>query len=271
MGKVKRVVLLAVVALVVLGRSDVLAEEPKKIRDNSFLIEEAYNQEPGVVQHIQGVFYNRKHKSWNYTFIEEWPVPKETHQLSMTVPVNHTHSDGTETGIGDILLNYRYQAVLKDPVALAPRFSLILPTGDQGKDLGDGALGFQVNFPASVEIGDKWVTHWNLGATYIPNAKGPGKIRGDKTGFNFGASLIYLLSENINVLVEAVGSSNDVFDGDGLLRREESFFLNPGMRFAINFKSGLQVVPGIAAPIGVGPSGGEYGVFMYLSLEHPLF
>jgi hypothetical protein len=29
------------------------AEAPSQIQDNSFLIEEAYNQDPGVVQHIQ--------------------------------------------------------------------------------------------------------------------------------------------------------------------------------------------------------------------------
>ena len=128
-----------------------------------------------------------------------------------------------------------------------------------------------MNIPASIEIGEKWVTHWNLGATYIPNARGPGGIRRDTTGFNFGASLIYLLSENFNLLVEAAGSSSESIGEDGRLRREESFFINPGMRFAVNFKSGLQVVPGIAMPIGVGPSAGEYGVFVYLSLEHPLF
>ncbi|MGE5790801.1 MAG: hypothetical protein ACM33C_08005 [Syntrophaceae bacterium] len=55
------------------------------------------------------------------------------------------------------------------------------------------------------------------------------------------------------------------------MRREEAFFINPGLRFAINFQSGLQVVPGISMPIGVGPSEGERGVFVYLSLEHPLF
>ncbi|MRR28995.1 transporter, partial [bacterium] len=33
----------------------------------------------------------------------------------------------------------------------------------------------------------------------------------------------------------------------------------------------LQVVPGIAFPIGFGPSKGEYGAFAYLSFEHPLF
>jgi len=180
-------------------------EQVGKIRDNSFLLEEAYNQEPGVIQHIQAFQYIRKDKSWNYTFTEEWPVPKETHQLSATVPVSHLNSD-TETGIGDIVLNYRYQLVFKDPVALAPRLSLILPTGDDEKGLGDGALGFQTNIPLSVELGDRWVTHWNLGATYIPNAKGPGGVRRDTTGFNYGASLVYLVSENFNLLIETAGS-----------------------------------------------------------------
>lgn len=270
MGKVKRVVPLAVLAFVMLGPAGLLAGEPKKIRDNSFLLEEAYNQDPGVIQHIQSFQYMRD-KSWIYTFTEEWPVPKETHQISATVPANHIQSDGTETGVGDIMLNYRYQAVLKDPIALSPRLSLIFPTGDEEKGLGNGALGFQVNIPASIELGGKWVTHWNLGATYIPNAKGPGGVRRDTTGFSYGASLVYLSSENFNLLVEAAGSSQDTIEEDGLSRREESFFINPGMRFAVDFKSGLQVVPGIAIPIGVGPSEGEYGVFLYLSFEHPMF
>ena len=270
MEEMIKVGLVAAVAFLMLGHSGVLAEEPKKIRDNSFLIEEAYNQEPGVIQHIQTFLYTRD-KSWFYTFTDEWPVCRETHQLSVTVPVHHIDSDGTETGIGDVLLNYRYQAILKDPFALAPRFSLIFPTGNDEKGLGDAALGFQVGIPASIELTDRWVTHWNLGATYIPNAKGPNGIRRDTSGFFYGASLIYLLSENFNLLVEAVGNAQDNIREDGSLRREESFFINPGLRFALNFKSGLQVVPGISMPIGVGPSEGERGVFVYLSLEHPLF
>lgn len=245
-------------------------EEAEKIRDNSFLIEEAYNQEPGVIQHIQ-TFQRMKDRSWNYTFTEEWPVPRETHQLSVTVPVAHLPDDGGATGIGDVLLNYRYQLLLKGAVALAPRLSLIFPTGDDDRGFGNGVLGYQANIPLSVEIGNKWVTHWNLGATYIPNAKGPGGVRRDTTGVNYGASLVYLVSEHFNVFVEAVGASNEAIQEDGSLRREKSFFINPAMRFAIDFKSGLQIVPGIGVPIGIGPSSNEYGVFVYLSLEHPFF
>jgi hypothetical protein len=46
--------------------------------------------------------------------------------------------------------------------------------------------------------------------------------------------------------------------------------LNPGVRFAINRPSGLQIVPGIAYTIGVGPSNGRRAIFLYLSFEHPL-
>lgn len=246
------------------------AEETKKIQDNSFLIEEAYNQEAGVVQHIQSFMYLKKSKDWLYTFTQEWPVPKETHQLSYTIPVNRLHDNDT-TGVGDILLNYRYQAILKDRIALAPRFSLILPTGDYKKGLGTDTVGYQVNIPLSVELSDKLVTHWNMGTTYTPRAK---DTLGDKAnihGFNYGTSLIYLATENFNLMLEAAGTSTETAPLNGAKSIDSTFFINPGVRFAINCKSGLQIVPGFSVPIGIGPSKGEYGGLFYLSFEHPLF
>ena len=47
--------------------------EAQRIEDNSFLIEEAYNQEAGVVQHINTMFYDWKHDTWSYSFTQEWP------------------------------------------------------------------------------------------------------------------------------------------------------------------------------------------------------
>ncbi len=37
-----------------------------KIMDNSFLLEEAYNQELGVIQHIQTFQYLEKSENWEY-------------------------------------------------------------------------------------------------------------------------------------------------------------------------------------------------------------
>jgi len=246
------------------------AEEIKKIQDNSFLLEEAYNQEDGVIQHIQVFQYLKKSKDWQYSFTQEWPAPKQAHQLSYTIPVAHLDGDDT-TGIGDVQLNYRYQAIMQDRVALSPRLSLILPTGDHKKGLGTDTVGYQINIPLSVELSDKVVTHWNMGATYTPRAKDIAEERANIRGFNYGASLIYLVNENFNLMLETAGTSVETFPVNGLSATESTFFINPGMRFAINFRSGLQVVPGFSIPIGVGPSEGEYGGLLYLSFEHPLF
>ncbi|MGA2507488.1 MAG: transporter, partial [Chitinispirillaceae bacterium] len=244
------------------------AQEAKKIQDNSFLVEEAYNQEDGVIQHIQ-TFQFMKDKTWGYSFTQEWPVPKQAHQFSYTIPVNHP--DPTLSGLGDILLNYRYQLVFKESIALAPRLSLLLPSGNYKKGFGSGATGFQINIPLSTELSDKWVTHWNLGSTFIPNSKNATGAHSNTFGFNFGTSFIYLLSEKFNFMFECVWNSSESVQADGTKTRNDAFFINPGVRFAINFKSGLQIVPGIAMPIGLGPSENSLGVFAYLSFEHPLF
>ncbi|MCE5201705.1 MAG: transporter [Synergistaceae bacterium] len=270
-GVIMRITAFAIIIIISIYAGQGLAEEPKKIQDNSFLIEEAYNQEDGVVQHIQAFQYQKKSKEWLYTFTQEWPVPKQAHQFSYTIPFAHLQGDGSRTGISDIALNYRYQLIMKDNVALAPRFSLLLPTGDYREGFGNGALGYQVNIPLSIELSHKWVTHWNAGATVTPRAREASGAKGDLWGYNLGASVVYLLSENVNVLTEVVWNASQALQPDGSKVWENSFFINPGARFAINFKSGLQIVPGISFPIGVGSSRGEYGVLLYLSFEHKLF
>jgi hypothetical protein len=80
--------------------------EESQIQDNSFLIEEAYNQDPGVVQHIQTFSQTTRGGAWVYTFTQEWPAPNLKHQLSYTLPMAQL---GGAHGIGDVALNYRYQ------------------------------------------------------------------------------------------------------------------------------------------------------------------
>lgn len=258
-----------IAAALLLLSSPAFAEETiERIEDNSFLIEEAYNQEKGVVQHINAYQW-MDDESWEYSFTQEWPVTGSAHQLSYTVPYQGFEGEPESGGFGDALLNYRYQLIAEDPVALAPRVSLILPTGDEHAGRGHDVLGYQLNLPLSVYLGNGFVTHWNLGATWLPHATGGHHQDADLTGFNYGASLIWIASEKFNLMLEAVGEANEDFGEDGEVEREESFLLSPGMRLAIDFDSGLQVVPGLAMPIGVGPSHGDYGVFAYLSFEHP--
>jgi DtxR family Mn-dependent transcriptional regulator len=78
--------------------------EPFKITDNSFLVEEAFNQDRGVFQNIFGMTHISG--TWATTFTQEWPVPGQTHQLSYTLLFVNDHH---RSGLGDTLINYRYQ------------------------------------------------------------------------------------------------------------------------------------------------------------------
>ncbi|HWA15017.1 MAG TPA: transporter, partial [Gemmatimonadales bacterium] len=157
-----------------------VAQHPEPaVADNSFLIEEAYNQEPGVVQHINAMAASGPdRKDLFYTFTQEWPFLSQKHQLSYTVPV--TRLDGQSAGIGDLLLNYRLQLGAGEARwAFSPRLSAVLPTGKVDRGLGDGTLGVQANLPFSYQVTSDVVTHWNAGLTLLPSAKGP-KVGGDR-------------------------------------------------------------------------------------------
>ncbi|MNK99670.1 hypothetical protein D3C87_1200780 [compost metagenome] len=97
------------------------------VKDNSFLIEEAYNQEAGVVQFVFAHQYVDPSQDATTTFTNEIPMGGETHQFSYVIPMQKVGITEA-SGIGDILVNYRYQMVNNEHVAMAPRLSLILPT-----------------------------------------------------------------------------------------------------------------------------------------------
>jgi len=246
-------------------------EEPAPIQDNSFLVEEAYNQEFGVVQHIQTFQRLWPGRAWAYSFTQEWPVDiAPRNQLSYTIPFAGG-GGATGRGVGDVLLNYRYQVAGNGEarIAFAPRVSLILPTGDSRKGLGAGGAGFQANLALSAVV-NKWlVTHWNAGATITGAAKDAAGNKSATYGYNFGQSFVWLATPRVNFLLETVFNSSEAVIAPGQTQRSNSALLNPGVRWAYNFSNGLQIVPGIAAPIGFGGSAGERGGFFYLSFEHP--
>jgi len=252
--------------LIILGLAvcPALAQQP--IEDNSFLIEEAYNQEKGVIQYISSYFRTRD-GNYAYTFTNEFPVGGQRHQFSYAINVVGVNG---RNGLGDTYLNYRYQLHgmnEEDKVAISPRFSLILPTGNYRRGAGNGSLGFQFNFPVSVKHSDKIVTHWNAGATFTPRARDVLGNRANTSGVNLGQSTVFLVKNNFNVLVETAWNRLSSVIANSRTATGYTLFLNPGIRWAWNFKNGLQIVPGLAAPIGIGPSYGQSGIFLYLSFE----
>lgn len=260
--------------LLLLAQNSMTVERnaPAPIQDNSFLVEEAYNQEDGVVQHISSFERLTNSHDWIYTETDEWPLRTLKHQISVTLAGTHAGSfAGSGAGWGDTGLNYRYQLVGSGgtKLAIAPRLSMLLPTGDHKFGRGSGGVGLQTNLPISVQHSSHFVSHWNVGTTWVPHALNERHETASTMAFNLGQSVVWLARPRFNVLLETLWTSSESVIGLGKVERSQDLYVSPGMRWAHNFDTGLQIVPGLAIPIGVGPCAGEKGVILYLSFEHP--
>lgn len=220
------------------------AARPWEILDNSFLVEEAFNQERGVFQNIF-TWTRGRERTWSATFTQEWPAPGMAHQLSYTLPFAGT---GYASGTGDVLVNYRYQLRAEDAhgPAISPRVSLILPTSREADGLGGGTTGFQVNVPVSKQFGNLYV-HANAG--YTRQGDAPHVV-------NLAGSGIWRVAPMLNVMLEAVVAVN------------ESVTLSPGVRHAWNIGT-HQLVAGAAVPITRTDGRSTTAFFTYLSYELP--
>ena len=245
------------------------------IMDNSFFIEEAYNQEPGVVQHIFTGSYARSYGSepdthiWALGFTQEWPFFSQRHQLSYTVPYLFLESDALDgNGVGDILLNYRFQAYFDERTlrAFAPRASLVLPTGREKFGFGDDTVGAQFNLPFSAAWGGRWFTHFNAGLSWLPDAASTGER--DALHYNLGASAIYAARPDFHLMLEWTGTWLNVLQSPSDLGHEFVSLISPGMRKAFNFANDAQLVLGVAVPVGLNSAAPDIGVFLYASFEH---
>jgi hypothetical protein len=244
-------------------------ENPPPIQDNSFLIEEAYNQGPGVVQHISTFIHDQRSGAFVYQFTQEWPVPGVRHQLSYSVPF--VRNGESSAGLGDARVNYRYQLVgdADASIAVAPRLTAILATGDYRRGRGSGAPGVEGWFPISVALKAPFVVHGNVGGSVTPRAQAPDGSRATARNWTTGGSVVWLALPSFSPLVELLYESTEEPIGQGTTQRSSSVTLSPGIRWAYNFASGLQIVPGIAVPMGLGPSRDERSLLVYLSFEHP--
>jgi hypothetical protein len=72
-------------------------------------------------------------------------------------------------------------------------------------------------------------------------------------------------------MLEWLGQSEEDIDDNGKPQREFKPVLSPGFRTAIINQPELQIVTGAAAPVGLSRKANNYGVFLYLSVEHNFF
>jgi hypothetical protein len=250
------------------------SENPKTfkpaIEDNSMFIEEAYNQEIRVVQHISNfIFTPGLRDNFQYAFTQEWPAFGLNHQLSYTILYNSLNR-GEYSGFGDILLNYRYQLSYKESfIACSPRLSVIIPSGNKNNGLGYGSWGIQANLPLSKRWSDHFINHFNIGTNYLFQVKDK-DTNFDKSLVSYfaGISSIWLLTGNFNLMLEIL-SNLDARPGlNNKALYSSHTIIAPAVRYAIDIKK-LQIVPGISVPITLSDNiNYRVGAFFYLSFEH---
>jgi len=236
---------------------------PWEITDNSFLVEEAFNQEAGVVQNIFGI-YRPGDGSWATGFTQEWPVRAHAHQFSYTLPFGGSDSG---SGIGDVFLHYRFQALdetARRP-AFSPRVSLILPTGKTARGLGEGSAGWEVNLPFSKQFGDLYL-HWNGGFTHLPKAEGAAGSQSLLTP-RAAVSGIWRARPMVNLMLESVFEWAEEVAGAGT-ERSYSTTVVPGIRTGWDVGD-AQAIVGLGVPVSFASGTSDAGVFGYFSYELP--
>jgi hypothetical protein len=220
-----------------------------------------------VAQHILNL--QRQRNDWLFSFSQEWPIFGQTHQLSYTVPYSRVNTDdGRQRGFGDLSVNYRLQLLEETDSrpAVAPRVSVILPTGSERRGLGAGSTGWEFNIPVSKIVADRWSVHGNAGMTVFPNSHGRAPA-----SYSLGASTIYAVTPEFNLMLEALRDWEATAVEGGTIERERRWTVSPGFRHAFNLEAG-QLVWGVAAPIGFQDGRStDYGLFFYLSFEHDFF
>lgn len=239
------------------------------LADNSFLIEEAYNQEGGVVQQIGTFTRDRASGAWVASFTQEWPAPDQTHQLSYTLNYGEAGAGGGGTTFGDILLNYRYQAASEEHLAFSPRLTAVIPGGTSAAGTGYRGFGVQTNLPVSTRLASWLVAHSNFGFTWVPAGKAGGQ---SAEWLSWAACQSFILepTSRFNIMLEAQFVSTERKVG-GVTSKEDALLLSPGVRWGFDLPAETQVVLGLAVPFGVGPSAGESALFAYISVELPFW
>jgi DtxR family Mn-dependent transcriptional regulator len=251
------------------------SSRPFEISDNSFFVEEAFNQEPRVVQSILGAVFLQD-SGWGLTFTQEWPAPSVRNQLSYTIPFAGV--DGHD-GLGDVALNYRYQLLEETGgrPAVAPRLTLVCPTGSTRKGLGVGAWGLQTNVPVSKQFDDFYV-HANAGLTWYPSVDSgtvpsTSLVRAGNVALVspfVAGSVIYRLRPMLNLMGESVFTWQDQVTAPGLSGRTLVRVLSPGVRGGWN-RGNAQIIVGAAVPFTWTNDSTDIGLFTYLSFEAPFW
>ncbi len=253
------------------------------LEDNSFVVDEAFNQGKGSVQYMACYQHNRwKDADPVLSFCQELPLRSSRHQLGYSLAyVFHTglQSNSLKPGPGDASVHYSYW--LKNTssrVMVVPKLIAWLPIGKAIHSNGSGGWGGKLSLAMTTKLSGKWVVHTNVLASRIWGSRhyfqygnatvAAGSVEFAKRNLNslgVGFSVNYLLHPRFHFVLEKMLTSEEFAKDDSAdmladndtnrpasatVARRTRMLLIPGFRWAINGKD-WQLVPAVGCPLEV--------------------
>jgi hypothetical protein len=232
------------------------------ILDNSFLVEETFNQDPGIIQ-TAFTWMRDPGGGWESAVAQDWPLRVHRHQFSYTLPWD---GGSVPTRLGQVALSYRYQIrdVSEEAPGVAARLSVILPTGRPG---GDNRPGLQAAVPMTA-VWQRLHIHANAGVTWTHQVRGGQGTTANLTSPYLAGSVVWPTASMVQLMLEDVVAFEAFLDATAHPRRRTTMTVSPGLRGGWNVGRN-QVVLGAAVPIDSSTEGRSVSVLGYVSFEGP--
>jgi hypothetical protein len=122
--------------------------------------------------------------------------------------------------------------------------------------------------PLSKQLGKHFATHWNVGVSVLPHALAVDPPQSARLVSWFGCgSLVWQAADAVNLLAELLVLRDAEIGAHGVEHRTRAVF-DPAIRVGWNGPASVQWVGGIGFPIGLTRDTDDFGVLLYMSVEH---
>lgn len=202
-----------------------IADEPSIIEDSNFGVEEGWLGDDTAVGYTMWTLPGSEGGIHAFELTQSITVPSARGQFSYTIPAYQDRG----AGLGDATIDYRFRALQRESIAIAPRVSLVLPT--RSLRFGARSTGVQTVVPLSLKLGSRLTSHTNLGATWF-------HTRG-QAEFTAAQAFAFSATDGLSFTLET--NYTRCPDGHLLVTR-------PGVSYAFDV-AGVTVSPGVAFPM----------------------
>lgn len=167
-------------------------------------------------------------------------------QVGLTIPIvnrrpNRVSADddpeAATLGIGDVEAEFLYAVIDRDQLVVAVALEIGFPTGDEGRELGEGKFEWEPSLRGAVEIGETWLFA-AVGAEIAEDAE---------TAITYGAALARPMGFGFAGVLEVNGSTGG---------EKELLFLVPGLAW----RPATDIELRLGVPIGLTREAPDWGL-----------